>query len=82
MMPRRANEQAFALALVVIINWVLAHLMTDWAMPPEVQSSLQSIITITIGFFLDRAARNGGAATIPTVTTPPPPSATPQTIGT
>lgn len=63
---RSTNEQALALSLVVILNWLLAHLVTSWAMPPEVQSAVQSIITIGIGYVLSR-----GSAPAPVVSVQP-----------
>ena len=61
-MPQRANEQATALALVVIFNWLLSHDATSWVMPPEVQSSLQSLISFVYGSYLDWRGRRGAAA--------------------
>lgn len=55
-MQRSTNEQALALACVVILNWLIAHLATSWAMPPEVQSAVQSVITIGIGYYLSTRA--------------------------
>lgn len=52
-------EAAFALACVVLLNWVLAHLATSWVMPSEVQSAVQTIVSITTSYFVSwRAARN------------------------
>lgn len=51
---RNTNEQALALACVVIINWLIAHLATSWVMPPEVQSAVQSTVTILISYWLSR----------------------------
>lgn len=36
---------SLALATVVLFNWFLAHLATDWVLPPEVTQALQTIVT-------------------------------------
>ena len=51
---RNTNEQALALSFVVILNWFIAHLVTSWTLPPEVQSAVQSIVTIGISYWLSR----------------------------
>lgn len=43
------TSSGIAAALVVIINWFLAHLETDWVMPAEVAAALQFIITYAVG---------------------------------
>lgn len=43
-----------ALALMVMVNWVLAHLATNWVMPPEVSSAAQSIITALLTVWVDQ----------------------------
>lgn len=53
-MPSNTTENAVALACVVILNWLLTHLCTTWAMPPEVQSSLQALIVAGGGAWLKR----------------------------
>lgn len=59
-MPASSAENAIALGLVVLANWLLAHLATSWAMPPEVQSSLQAMIIALLGaWFKTRAAGQG-----------------------
>lgn len=49
-----------ALALVVIINWLIAHLATDWVMPPEVQSAVQTLISVTLTAWLLRRENKSG----------------------
>lgn len=48
-MPKTTAENTLALAFVVFVNWLLAHLATDWTMPSEVESSLQAGITVLLG---------------------------------
>lgn len=67
-----ATENSLALALVVVINWMLAHLFTQWVMPSEVQSALQTVITILIAWFITRTNGNGnGKKTNGTPPSPP-----------
>lgn len=40
--------QGLAVALVVILNWVLAHEANAWTMPSEVQSAFQFILGLTM----------------------------------
>lgn len=61
-MPQGTNENATALAAVVILNWFISHLATSWVMPPEVQSSLQSIIQFTYGSWLQGRAQRAQEA--------------------
>lgn len=71
-MPNNTTENATALALVVIANWFLAHLSTDWVMPSEVQSSLQALIVAGFGWYLQNRASKAITSTIPvTVDNPP-----------
>ena len=51
-MPSNTTENATALAIVVIGNWLLTHLATEWTMPPEVQSSVQALIVAGFGGYL------------------------------
>lgn len=37
-----------ALGVVVILNWIIAHLANSWTMPPEVQSALQTLLAVAI----------------------------------
>ena len=51
--PGRSTEDIVALALMVILNWLLAHLLTNWVLPPEVQSAFQTLITVAIAAWLN-----------------------------
>lgn len=62
---QQGSTNTFALALVVLINWMLAHLETDWAMPPEVQSSLQAIIAIVVTWIVTKGWRRPPTPEIP-----------------
>lgn len=46
-----------AVALVIIGNWFLAHVATEWVLPPEVQTAFQSLITVGLGWWLTRPAK-------------------------
>jgi hypothetical protein len=52
----RSTEDIVALALVVIENWLLAHLLPSWVLPSEVQSAEQTLITVGVAWWLSRAA--------------------------
>lgn len=71
-MPSNTTENAVALGLVVIANWLLAHLATNWAMPSEVQSSLQTLIIALLGYWLKKRATRGQSSATVTVGTQPP----------
>ena len=45
-----------AVAVVIIGNWILAHVATEWVMPAEVQSAFQGLITFAAGAWLARTA--------------------------
>ncbi len=62
-----------ALALVVIINWLIAHLETSWAMPPEVQSAVQTLISVSLTAFLAWLAQRGIKVGNGSNGAPPPP---------
>ena len=61
-----------ALALVVILNWFLSHLATSWAMPPEVQSAVQTLISIAVTAWLGWLAARGIKVESNGVAPPPP----------
>ncbi len=67
-MAAGGTENATALAAVVMANWILAHVATDWVMPQEVSGAAQAIILAGFGAFLAR--RRAAKAAIPVV--PPP----------
>lgn len=69
---RSATENTLALAIVVILNWLMAHLATSWAMPSEVQSALQSIITISIAYYLSKQPAAPKPAPLPVAAPPAP----------
>jgi hypothetical protein len=73
-MLQKTNEQALALALVVILNWLLAHLATNWTMPPEVANAAQSVITIVVAYLITPKAP---AAPTQIIAPPPPATAAP-----
>lgn len=72
------SAHAAALAIVVILNWLLAHLATDWAMPPEVQSALQALISIGLMRALAPRAESPAVepppSPLPTAAPAPPPT--------
>ncbi len=83
-MPSNTTENAVALAIVVILNWLLTHLATTWAMPPEVQSSLQALIVAVGGAWLrarhlNRVA-NGKTPPDPPQKTPDNPAGAPVVV--
>lgn len=64
-MPKTTAENTLALALVVFVNWLLAHLANDWTMPAEVESSVQAGVTVLLGaHFQWREARKAQAEAI------------------
>lgn len=65
--PNGSTENAIALAMVVLANWFLAHLATDWVMPSEVQSSLQGLLVVAIGCWLRlrHMSLTGGGGGVP-----------------
>lgn len=58
-MPSNTIENAVALAIVVIADWLLAHLATSWVMPSEVQSSVQGLLIAVMGAWFKRCAVKG-----------------------
>lgn len=60
------QENVLAMSIVVILNWLIHNLATDWSLPPEVQSAFQSVITVALGAHLrwrqERKAAKGAAA--------------------
>lgn len=60
--PGQHIENATALAAVVVINWLLAHLATDWVMPAEVANALQSLVIVLIGSLRPSGAKAAPAA--------------------
>ena len=57
-MPAARNtEDIVALSLVVLANWLIAHLATSWVLPPEVSSAVQTLIVVGFGKYLDHSAR-------------------------
>ena len=54
-MGQVSGTNAFALAVVVFVNWIIAHLATEWTMPPEVQSAVQTIVTIVTSYWVAKA---------------------------
>lgn len=48
------SKDTFAMALVIFINWIIAHDANAWVMPPEVQSAVQAIIAIVTGYLVAR----------------------------
>lgn len=56
-MPSNSSENALALAIMVIGNWIIAHLVTDWVMPTEVQSSAQTLLVAFLGTHFDGKRR-------------------------
>ena len=60
-LPSNSSENALALALMVIANWLMAHLVTDWVMPSEVQSACQTLLIAGLGWhFGQRRAVQAG----------------------
>jgi hypothetical protein len=45
-----------AVAVVIIVNWILAHVANDWVLPQEVQSAVQALITVWLGWWLAKRA--------------------------
>jgi hypothetical protein len=43
------TSSGIAAAVVVIFNWLLAHLETNWVMPAEVAAALQFLLTYAVG---------------------------------
>lgn len=41
-----------AVAIVIIANWIIAHVATEWVMPTEVQAAFQGLITFAGGMFV------------------------------
>lgn len=62
----RSTEDIVALAFMVILNWFMAHLMTSWVLPPEVQSAFQTIITVGIAAYLNRVRAPAASPLPPT----------------
>lgn len=56
-----ATANLLAFATVVELNWVIAHVATSWAMPSEVQSAVQTSITIWLTWWAGKKL-NGGKA--------------------
>jgi hypothetical protein len=71
----RSTEDVVALSLMVILNWLLAHIATSWVLPPEVQSATQTLLTVCIAMYIDRAKKPTIIGTFPPEPLPAPPAA-------
>lgn len=60
-MPSNNTENAIALGVVVVANWLLSHVATSWVMPPEVQSSVQATIIAIFGAYLQYRRQSAAA---------------------
>lgn len=66
-MPSNATENAAAVAVVIIANWLISHLANSWAMPSEVQSAAQALIVVSLGgWFKARWTAAQAATPMPT----------------
>ena len=70
-------SQGVAAALVVIANWLLAHIITSWAMPTEVETSFQYLTGLLVALLLWLAMKvfriSEVAPAVPSVPVPPVP---------
>lgn len=87
MNSKQNNEQVLAMSIVIIFNWLIAHLATSWALPPEVQSAVQSSLVIIIYWYArlteqreltKQLALARAAGWNPPITTPDPAPAAPE----
>ncbi len=67
-MAAGGTENATAYGAVVLANWILAHVATNWVMPQEVSGAAQAIILAGFGAFLAR--RRAAKAAIPAIVPP------------
>lgn len=77
--PAQHAENATALAVVVVVNWLLAHLANEWVMPAEVANALQSLVIVLLGSVLhrDKSAPAAPGSPPDPVAPAPAPGATP-----
>jgi uncharacterized protein YggT (Ycf19 family) len=46
------TANATAMAFVIWVNWLLAHLATSWVMPSEVESAVQALLVALLSEYL------------------------------
>lgn len=74
MMVTSNTGNVTAMSVVIIINWLLAHLETSWVMPPEVASAAQALIVWLVSeWSVGRRNRQNTAAIAQTVLAAPDP---------
>jgi uncharacterized membrane-anchored protein len=52
------SAHAVALAVVVLLNFIIGHISKDWALPPDVQSSAQTLVAVIYGWWMKRQFTN------------------------
>jgi hypothetical protein len=74
MMVTSNTGNVTAMSVVIIANWLLAHLNSAWVMPPEVASAAQALVVWLVSeWSVGRRNRQNTAAVAQTVLAAPDP---------